>query len=554
MKQYFFYIFIFFANSINYAGNFIQYQDNLNIEKFWQYQDFIKDSINGISLKKWYDDSFNTTTNEVTIAVLDMQVDIQHKDLKDLIWINKNEIPNNGIDDDKNGYIDDINGWNFVGKPNGGYFIYGNFEYVRIIQKWDSIFKNKDVIDIPINLSKEYYNYKTAQNFHNYYVNYYNNWKESLEFDISIFPIVKDSLKSYFPNEDYTLKDLDSLYKKHKTNDKSYWQRRKDNDMDFGALLSYKIIIEQNEKTMDNLVYNKNQKDSILNQNLNIDFIDRKYIKDNPKVLEKGYGNPLINSFNKLQVHGTKVASLLSNSINKNAKNTKLSTQIKIMPLSISISGDEHDKDIAMAIYYAVDNGAKIINMSFGKEFSLEQEWVTNAIIYAEKKDVLIIHSSGNESKDIDKNFYYPTDIKYGDTNEFSSNFINVGSISKRTDSTLVSTFSNYGKNNVDIFAPGENIYVAIPDNQYTYDSGTSLAAPIASGTAALIWLYYPNLTVQEVKKIILESGITIDKKVVKPGTKNEMVPFSELCKSGKILNTYNAMKMAEEISSKKNH
>ena len=316
MKQYFFYIFIFFANSINYAGNFIQYQDNLNIEKFWQYQDFIKDSINGISLKKWYDDSFNTTTNEVTIAVLDMQVDIQHKDLKDLIWINKNEIPNNGIDDDKNGYIDDINGWNFVGKPNGGYFIYGNFEYVRIIQKWDSIFKNKDVIDIPINLSKEYYNYKTAQNFHNYYVNYYNNWKESLEFDISIFPIVKDSLKSYFPNEDYTLKDLDSLYKKHKTNDKSYWQRRKDNDMDFGALLSYKIIIEQNEKTMDNLVYNKNQKDSILNQNLNIDFIDRKYIKDNPKVLEKGYGNPLINSFNKLQVHGTKVASLLSNSIN----------------------------------------------------------------------------------------------------------------------------------------------------------------------------------------------------------------------------------------------
>ena len=136
MKQYFFYIFIFFANSINYAGNFIQYQDNLNIEKFWQYQDFIKDSINGISLKKWYDDSFNTTTNEVTIAVLDMQVDIQHKDLKDLIWINKNEIPNNGIDDDKNGYIDDINGWNFVGKPNGGYFIYGNFEYVRIIQSF----------------------------------------------------------------------------------------------------------------------------------------------------------------------------------------------------------------------------------------------------------------------------------------------------------------------------------------------------------------------------------------------------------------------------------
>jgi cell wall-associated protease len=224
------------------------------------------------------------------------------------------------------------------------------------------------------------------------------------------------------------------------------------------------------------------------------------------------------------------------------------------MPLSISASGDEYDKDIAMAIYYAVDNGAKIINMSFGKEFSLKQEWVSEAFKYAEKNNVLLVHGSGNNRFNVDENPYYPSDIDYlHDTKkELVSNFINVGSISKRTDSTMVSPFSDYGKQNVDLFAPGEEIYVAKPNNEYGYDSGTSLAAPMVSGTAALIWLYYPKLTVQEVKNIILESGGTIDKMVIKPGTKDEMVPFSELSKTGKILNTYNAMKMAEEVSKKK--
>ncbi|VXB50668.1 conserved hypothetical protein [Flavobacterium sp. 9AF] len=523
-------------------------QSNIVNTNEWQ----LNNNSNGIFLEKWYSENSKETSNTIIVATLDTQIDLDHEDLKNNIWVNKNEIPNNGIDDDKNGYIDDKNGWNFVGKPNGDYYVYGNFEYVRIIQKWDSIFKNKNPNEIQENLLASYYTYKTAKDFHEYYVNYYTNWKESLEFDISIFPIITDSLKLYFPKEDYTLKDLDSLYIKYKLNDKSYWQRRMDNDKDFGALLSYKINIEKNEKTIENLVYNKSQKDSILNQNLNIDFVDRRLIKDNPKILEKGYGNPIVNSFNKLEIHGTKVSSLISSKRENNNGLYGFHNQIKIMPLSISVSGDEHDKDIAMAIYYAVDNGAKVINMSFGKEFSLEQEWVNDAIKYAENKNILIIHSSGNESKNLDTNLYYPTDVKYGEVNEFSSNFITVGSISKRTDSTMVSPFSNYGKNNVDIFAPGEEIYVAIPDNQYTYDSGTSLAAPMVSGTAALIWLYYPNLTVQEVKKIILESGVTIDKIVIKPGTENELVHFSELCKSGKILNTYNAMKMAEEMSKKK--
>jgi subtilisin family serine protease len=227
---------------------------------------------------------------------------------------------------------------------------------------------------------------------------------------------------------------------------------------------------------------------------------------------------------------------------------------VKIMPLNISYSGDENDKDIAMAIYYAVDNGAKVINMSFGKEFSLHKEWVFEAFKYAEKHNVLLIHCSGNNSFNVDENSYYPSDVTYDGSTEVCGNFINVGSISSRLDSTFVSAFSNYGKQNVDLFAPGEEIYTTTSGNAYMSDSGTSLAGPMVSGTAALIWSYYPKLTVQELKQIILESGTAYDIEVIVSGTKDKKVPFSELSKSGKVLNVYNAMQMAEKMSKKKRH
>jgi cell wall-associated protease len=525
--------------------------------ELWHHNDLILDTVPGISLDKWYsEDGARKTKNEIIVAVLDMQIDLNHEDLKGQLWVNKNEIPANGIDDDNNGYIDDVNGWNFVGKPNGGYFIYGNFEYVRILQKWENIFKNKEENEIPIDLRTAYQDYTYAKSYFDYYVDYYKNWRKSLEYRIELYPLAKDTLKHFFPNEDYGLKELDSLYTIHKKNDKTFTQRKMDNDKDLGALINTMINNYQQEyKNLEKLIYDKSQMDSILAQNLNVAFVDRKFIQDNPEILEKGYGNKIVNSFKDLQDHNTQVSSIIAANRKNNAGSKGFHENIKIMPLSISLSGDEHDKDIAMAIYYAVDNGAKVINMSFGKEFSLKQEWVTDAFIYAEKHNVLLINCSGNNKFDIDQYSYFPSDTDFArnGSKEIVSNYINVGSISKRVDSTMVTKFSNYGKETVDLFAPGEDIYVAYPANEYKYNSGTSFAAPLVSGTAALMWLYYPELTVQEVKKIILESGITIDKMVVKPGTTNEMVHFSELCKSGKILNTYNAMKMAERVSKEKN-
>ncbi|WP_130734342.1 S8 family serine peptidase [Flavobacterium sp. J27] len=519
----------------------------------WYHKDFILDNFHGTSLEKWKKENKKHISNKIIVATLDTQIDLEHEDLQDQFWINKSEIPHNGIDDDKNGYIDDINGWHFVGKPNGGYFIYGNFEYTRIVRKYDSIFKNKKKEDIEVNLQNDFNEYTYAKNYLEYYLDYYSNWRKSLTFNIEVYSKSKDTLKYFFPKENYNISDLDSLFKKHKINDKPYWQRRDDNDTDLGSLIHYMIVnYQQNFTKLEHIVHKKNELDSIIMQNLNVDFVDRKYIKDNPEKLEKGYGNNFLNSFKDLQYHNTEVSSIIAANSRNNIGTSGFHKNIKLMPLITSVSGDENDKDIAMAIYYAVDNGAKVINMSFGKEFSLHQEWVSKAIKYAEENNVLIVLCAANQSKNIDNEITYPRDTYMWEEVEISNNCINVGSISKRIDSTIVSPFSNYGKNNVDIFAPGEDIYVAIPDNQYKYDSGTSLAAPMISGTAALIWLYYTNLTVQEVKQIILQSGVTIDKQVIKPGTENELVPFSELCKSGKILNTYNAMKMAEEISKKK--
>lgn len=529
----------------------IENVDKANVSFLWHHKDFIKDSAYGTSLNKWYNENPKKTNKEIIVATLDSQIDLNHEDLQEKIWINKKEIPNNGIDDDNNGYIDDINGWNFIGINKDKTLAFCNFEFVRYIDKYKAIYEEKK-----LNKKKEdeyfFSEYERALKRYEKENRYYSAYLQIENMLINAYYPAKDSLKHYFPKEDYNVSSLDSLYKIYKENDKTLKDRIIENDSSkkLGDLIFYMKTIKQFQYTIEGMEKSKSHNDSIVNKLLNFDYNDREKIKNYS--LETGYGNNNLNSNKRLRKHNTEVSSIIAGNRKNNIGVKGFNDNIKIMPLNISPFGDEHDKDIANAIYYAVDNGAKVINMSFYKEFSLNQKNVTEALEYAEQKNILIIHISGNESSDIDIKPFYPTDFDYKNSVEVVNNFITVGSISKRMDSTIISPFSNYGKNNVDIFAPGEDIYVALPDNKYDYDSGTSLAAPMVSGTAALIWLYYPNLTVQEVKNIILESGVTIDKMVIKPGTEDEMVHFSELCKSGKILNTYNAMKMAEEVSKRK--
>lgn len=532
--------------------------DSKNELQFWYHKDYQQDAVPGISLDKFYSQNKNRPKGKsIVVAVIDTQIDLKHEDLQGQIWENPNEIPNNGIDDDHNGYIDDINGWSFIGTRSGGYVVWSNFEYVRLIREWNPFFKDKTESQISTQDLQNYKEYQRAVKRLEKENIYYKNWLKSLKYSVKLFPKVKDTLKYFFPKEDYTYKQLDSMYKIHKINDKNFRQRREDNDLDLGALIGFmKARFDFNDRTLEKVMDNETQVDSIVNKNLNINFDERTFIGDNSKILEKGYGNNNVCN-NKaghrpFQDHSTKVSGIIAAN-RKNNKGIKgIALNVKIMPLNISASGDEHDKDIAMAIRYAVDNGAKVINMSFGKEFSLHKEWVFEAFQYAEDHNVLLVHIAGNDSFNVDENPYYPNDVAFDGSKEVCGNFINVGSISSKLDSTFVSRFSNYGKQNVDLFAPGDKIYSTSAGNVYKSDSGTSLAAPMVSGTAALIWSYYPKLTVVEVKQIILDSGMAYDIEVIVPGSGNKKVPFSELSKSGKVLNVFNAMQLAEKVSKKK--
>lgn len=525
--------------------------------KSWHQKDFAFDTIPGISLEKWYSKNKKKPKNKnIIVAVVDTQIDKNHEDLKGQLWINTKEIPNNVIDDDQNGYIDDINGWSFTGTNSGSYVVWNRYEYVRIVQYWGKLFENKTESQINEKDLWKFKEYQRALKTFEEKTKYYGNWYKSLKHDVAIYPLVKDTLKYFFPKEDYTYKQLDSLYKKYKINDKRYRQRRDDNDKDLGALISYMMSnLEVGENSFKELKDKETQLDSVLNKNLNINYNERLSIGDNPNILEKGYGNNKISNtiegVRTIQDNNTMVSGILAANRNNNI-GIKGIANIIIMPLNISPSGDEHDKDIAMAVRYAVDNGAKIINMSFGKEFSMHKDWVSDAFKYAEEHNVLLVHSAGNDGEDLDKTIHYPNDQNYNGIRGICNNFINVGSTNKNFGEKFVSDYSNYGKQNVDLFAPGEDIYTTGSGNIYKTDSGTSFSVPMVCGTAALIWSYYPNLTAKEVKQIIIDSGTPYDIEVILPGTKDKKVPFSELSKSGKVLNVYNAMQLAKKVSKKK--
>jgi cell wall-associated protease len=209
--------------------------------------------------------------------------------------------------------------------------------------------------------------------------------------------------------------------------------------------------------------------------------------------------------------------------------------------------GDERDKDVANAIRFAADHGCKVVNMSFGKAYSPDKKLVDEAVKYAISKDVLLIHAAGNDAMNLDKEKNFPTRV-YADSSGIADAWIEVGASGWLDDSTLVAPFSNYGKNSVDVFAPGVNIYSCIPGSKYTTESGTSMATPVVVGIAALIREYYPKLSALQVKQIIMNSVVKPTQDILMTDYgKKRMIPFSEICVSGGIVNLYNALLLAEK-------
>ncbi|WP_298424315.1 S8 family serine peptidase [uncultured Kordia sp.] len=510
-------------------------------KKDWHFKNIYTDSIPGISLDKAYDFLKDKKGDTIIVALIDTELDIDHADLKDQVWINKDEIPNNNIDDDDNGYIDDIHGWNYVGSKKGDKIPYSQIEHVRIIKKYDSQFRNiVSVKDVPEHKKREFALYQKV------YIAY-NKRLKKVQTDVENYTIAKNRfvlgvevLEKYLPNieEPYNLSSLDSLKQTLKNKDEIEKLER---------LIHYKKY----KNTLVSISNRLKLFKEIVSYNLNFDFDERYLTNDDMDDLNDfPYGNNDVEGVQKFS-HATKMSSIIAATRNDTLVEG-INDKVKIMPLSISVAGSEHDKDIALAIRYAVDNGANVINMSIGKDFSLHPEWVYDAIKYAEKHNVLIVTSAGNDAYDLDKIENYPNDAK-SDGVEFVKNFIKAGNSSYQLNAKLVQRASNYGKREVDIFAPGTRIS-CLNRWRMTTDTGTSESSAVVSSIASLLFSYYPNLTASEVKQIIMESGISYDVMVNKPSTnkEKELVPFSSLSKSGKIVNAYNALLLAEEVSKKK--
>lgn len=479
--------------------------------KRWSHLDLEKDSIPGMSVDKAYTELLkNKKPVKVIVAVVDSGVDINQEDLKSVIWTNKKEIPNNGKDDDKNGYVDDVHGWNFLGNSNNE-----NLELTRLLKKGDDGSET----------------YKKALADYNAKLQEANEYKENVDVLLNADKKVREFLKK----DNYTISELKDM---PSVKFELYNAKR--------IMLSYSSqkgdSFHEDLKSYQDYVYDQ------LDYNLNKDFNPRKLVGDNPDdINNKKYGNNIVYSKDrKDSLHGTHVAGIIAQVRNNNMGGDGVADNVQIMPVRAVPNGDEYDKDIALAIRYAVDNGAKVINGSFGKDFSPHAQWVYDAIKYAASKDVLIVHAAGNDSKNIDTEPNFPTDDVDG--KEIADNVLTVGALNYEYGEKIVASFSNYGKRNVDVFAPGVKIYATVPGNKYKYLQGTSMASPNAAGVATLIREYYPNLKAAQVKQIIMQSGTPLNLDVVVDDKKIK-IPFTETCVSGKIVNAYNALKMAEEMS-----
>ncbi len=490
----------------------------------WQTLDPTVDKVYGVgseeALKKLKDKKSKT----VIVAVIDSGVDPNHEDLKNVIWTNTAEIPDNGIDDDHNGYVDDVHGWSFLGGKNGD-IDHEATELARIYQRGNRKFSKLDTTKLTAEEAKEFAEFKKTRTAYN---------KEEATAEQQLLGITM--LSTYLDN---VKKQSNGVLNKEALNNYTP-QNKTEKKMKSGLKLAFAFGIKP-EELEDQIKQAKDQLEGEVKFNkMNADSVREYIVGDHVNdVNERYYGNNHIQGPDAL--HGSHVAGIIAGMRNNNLGINGIADNVKIMVIRAVPNGDERDKDIANGIRYAVDNGASIINMSFGKYYSPDKKAVDEAVKYAESKDVLIVHAAGNESKDNDVELSYPN--RHLLSGEIASNWINVGANASDGGKSMIGSFSNYGLKEVDLFAPGVDIYSTIPNNKYTKESGTSMAAPSTTGAAAIVREYFPELKSSEVRAVLMKTVVTYKKKVKVPGAKKGKRKIKELCISGGFINVNNAAK-----------
>jgi cell wall-associated protease len=504
------------------------------VPKNWHQLDPATTGYNGISLQKAYDliKTKKLKSNRVLVAVIDSGIDTLHEDLKPVLWTNPKEIPGNGIDDDKNGYIDDIHGWNFIGGKDGRNVKEDSYEAARVYHKLKTKWEGKSEADATSATDKvEFANYTRAKEKTVGDVD--PKQLKQIEFMLAKITVGDSIIRKELGKEEYTATDMEEY---------------KPTDADAKMAKGILVNISKANNTTD--ISNKQLMDELKGELRKGDAVKeapkafRKDIvgDDESNLNDRNYGNNDVMA--NTPFHGTHCSGIIAAARNNGKGVDGIADNVRIMALRAVPDGDEHDKDIANAIRYAVDNGAKIISMSFGKDFSPEKQWVDDAYRYAESKNVLLVHAAGNDSKNVDTTYNFPNPF-YIDGKGRANNIITVGASGDKKNGGLTASFSNYGKKEVDVFAPGVNINSTIPGGDtYGNASGTSMACPVVAGIAALLLSYYPNLTAIQLKEAIEKSAVISKEKVNNPETK-EKVLLSTLSKTGGFVNAYQAVKYA---------
>lgn len=507
----------------------------------WQNLDLQDDGVFGISTEKAYHKLLKKKKSEpVIVAVLDGGVQADHEDLKAVMWVNKKEIAGNGIDDDGNGYVDDIYGWNFMGNANGENVQYDNLELVRLLRdlqpKYISVLPSTPLSEKDKREFQEYQKMTT---------DYMNKLQRAQmgELNYRTLKELLDGIVTSIGKSNPSKAEIDQYKPKNKDESKAI--RIVKSGMDDGT--SFEDFYKDFKEGFD---YFTNQ----VKYHLNMAYDSRYIVGDNyENSHESGYGNPDVEGPDA--EHGTHVAGIIGAVRDNGTGIQGVANNVLIMGLRMVPDGDERDKDIANAIRYAADNGAKVMNMSFGKAYVKDKQVVDEAVKYAMSKDVLLVHAAGNDSENTDRRPNYPN-RRYVDSLGINQGegeaWIEVGATTWEK-GNLIASFSNFGKQTVDVFAPGVDIYSTMPGNTYKEQSGTSMASPVVAGLAALIRSYFPKFSAIEVKDIILQSVVKVEEKVkIKEEGTSKKVQLSDISITGGVVNAYNAIELAQKLYKEK--
>ncbi|QNL50536.1 S8 family serine peptidase [Olivibacter sp. SDN3] len=505
----------------------------------WQNLDLEQDGVPGMSTEKAYNELLvNKESTTTIVAVIDGGVDVHHEDLKAKVWENEGEMVNDSTDNDENGYIDDKYGWNFIGNKNGENVEYDNLEVLRLVRELHP--KYVSVLPTTPLTEEERRDFLAYQKMNTDYMSRLQ-IAQLTERAIKAFKLHVDSIVKHIDKDTITITDIKAYKATNKDEGRALSMVNKSlrDKSDFNSFY---------EELVAGVKYYENQ----VNYHLNMDYDSRSIVGDTYSDSEEQfYGNADV--IGPDAKHGTHVAGIIAADRNNGIGIKGVADDVNVMVLRVVPNGDERDKDVANAITYAVDMGAKIINMSFGKAYVKDKQVVDKAVKYAMEQDVLLVHAAGNEGKDNDVSPNYPNKNyvdSLGINMGIASAWIEVGATGWKYDAYLVADFSNYGKRSVDVFAPGVDISSTIPHSKYKEEQGTSMAAPMVSGLAALIRSYYPNFKASEVKKIILDSVVkpTHSVRVMQNGSKRK-VALSDISVTGGIVNVYNALVLAEKLS-----